>query len=121
MDLGVEQTTGPSAVSESEKKTKVVYPDFTLRDKVAKDQLSENECELGEEYTATVRLRTSALRQDEYGQSVSFEVLSMDDFQHADGEEDDEEKESAEEKAIGYKRPKSDKETPSLEAKDLES
>lgn len=61
------------------------YPDLTLRDDNIKAVKGDQQCELGEEYTATVRLRVKGLSDNEYGSRLEFDVLSMDDFAPADG------------------------------------
>jgi hypothetical protein len=129
MDLGYKDTLGipssPSGAGEKDK-PKITYPELTIRNQPAKDQLADYECEPGEEYTATVRLRAVSVTKNDGnslydGTSVRYDVLSMDDFKHAEGkEEEPDDEDKAEEKALGYKRPKSVKEAPSTDAKELE-
>lgn len=120
----------PSTAESSEPKTS--YPGITLRDDVADAFRKEcPDCEVGEELTATVKLRVSGTRDDQYGKSVDFEVLSMDDISDEDenspgnegapgeAEAEPEEGDESEEKILGYKRPKVSKEAPSVSAKDL--
>jgi hypothetical protein len=125
MDLGKEMKE-PGAIPASpvdEKQPKITYPGFSLSDKTADQFTSENSPKLGEEYTATVRLRVTSLSSDEWGSRVGFDVTELNDVTEAT--EDGDEKPGAdgdtagEEKTLGYKRKKTAKETPSLSAKDL--
>lgn len=122
MDLGrkVESPESYPTPPANSKKPKITYPGFSLSDKVATQFTDEHEPKLGSEYTATVRLCVTSLTADEYGSRVQFDIKSMDDI--AEKGEDADEKESAdlEEKTLGYKRKKSDKEAPDLSAKSLE-
>lgn len=83
-DLGIIEkesamTVPPDASSEPH------YPSLSLKDENIKAVKGDKQCELGEEYTATVRLRVKALSDDTYGSRLEFDVLSMDDFAPADG------------------------------------
>lgn len=118
MDLGrkSEQPEGlPTASPAKGKEPKMIYPQFDLRDKVAEAFGKEYDCDVGDELTATVKLRVSGIRNDEYGQSKTFEVTEIDDIEEQGGgdEPDDEEK------TLGYKRPKKT-EVPDTSAADLE-
>lgn len=124
MDLGrkVESPGAYPAPPVDSKKPKITYPGFSLSDKVATEFTDEHEPKLGNEYTATVRLCVTSLTADEYGNRVQFDIKSLDNVAEK-GEESDEdgEKDSAdlEEKTLGYKRKKSDKEAPAIKASDL--
>lgn len=131
MNLGKEQKdTGPVAlaVPGESKEPKVVYPDFCVRDEAATKLLDAYPCSLGDEIAATVLLKVTALREDEYGKSVTFEVREVDDMteesEEKEGSAAEEANESpedeAEEQALGYKRTKVKKEAPTMGAKDLE-
>jgi hypothetical protein len=124
MNLGKEtkppETAGvPLASPTDSKEPKISYPDFTVRDDAAKELLKEWPCELGQEYAATVLVRVSALRADEYGQSVSFEVKELEDMTEESEEKQAEDKPDDEEKMLGYRRKKTEKEAPAMSAKDL--
>lgn len=123
MDLGKENKSLPEP-SASPDAPKVTYPGFTLNDEVAEAFKNECDCELGDEITATVRLKVTRQSADEYGKSVGFDVLSLDNIQYPE-EDSDEEKPAAkedgsEEKMLGYKRPAAKKEVPPISAKDLD-
>jgi len=100
-DLGYTDKESPMtlpAEGKAEKTTR--YPDLTLRDgNVAKVKGEHRECELDEEYTATVRLRVKGMSSDEFGSRLEFDVLSMDDFAPADGGADDDGDDAEEEPA----------------------
>lgn len=124
MDLGTKQKS-PGAIPPSPvdaKQPKITYPSLYLNDDKAEEFLKDNSGELGTEITATVKLRVVSLRKDEYGNSVSFDVLSLDDIQSSSADKKEKESDDAEEKTLGYKRPKSTslKEVPDTSAKDLE-
>jgi len=103
MELGRKAEDSPitTASPAKGKEPKMVYPQFDLRDKVAEAFGKEYDCDVGDELTATVKLRVSGIRNDEYGQSKTFEVTEIDDVE-VSGEEDDEDEET---KTLGYKRP----------------
>jgi len=89
------------------------YPSFNLSDEVAQKFSEEYDCEVGDELTATVKLRVSGIRKDEYGHSLTFDVVSLDNVQEqGDAEKSDEPDE--EEKTLGYKRPAGKNETPGI-------
>lgn len=76
------------------------YPGLTLRDGQVEAVKGEHSCEIDEEYDAFIRIRVKGLTSDEYGKSITFDVLNMDDFTPAEGvgENDEEEEEAPEEK-----------------------
>lgn len=90
----------PTASPAKSKEPKMIYPQFDLRDKVSEAFGKEYDCDVGDTLTATVKLRVSGIRNDEYGQSKTFEVTEIDDVE-VDGEEPEDE----ETKTLGYKRP----------------
>jgi hypothetical protein len=139
MDLG-RKMKSPGAIPASpvdSGEPKITYPGLSLSDKVAEEFAKEHEPKLGDEFAATVRLRVTSLTADEYGQRVSFDVLELDDVTE-EGEETDEDRKKASEssdsgsgsgeseddasetKVLGYKRKKTEKETPDLSAKSLQ-
>ena len=138
MDLGRKSKSFGSLATQtaSPEEPKITYPGFSLSDEVAKKFTAEHEPKLGEEYAATVRLKVTSLTADEYGERVGFDVVELDDV----AEEAEEGKESFDEtsgsgsgsgsgeaeepdeetKTLGYKRKKTEKETPDISAKTLE-
>lgn len=101
-DLGYTEKSSdidPSTAATKEQR----FPDLTIRDENVAKVRDGQECELGEEYTATVRLRVKGMSEDEYGSRLEFDVLSIDDFEPADGGDDDVEEEAP---------PKNGKKTP---------
>jgi hypothetical protein len=129
MDLGKKSPSpevAPSLVSDTKK---ISYPGVTLNDEVAEAFLKDHPCDLGDELTATVKLRVSSLRKDEYGHSVGFDVVALDDVKASGGEKEDAEGETEDdgdesepddqEKILGYKRKPSKKEAPGISAKEL--
>lgn len=118
MDLGrkIESLTLGSSF-EKKDGPKVSYPGFTLSDKVAETYCEDNDCKMGDEITATVRMKVTSHRADEYGKSVGFDVLSMDDVKPAGDGDKDKEDDAAEERLIGVKLPKGKKESFDTSAK----
>lgn len=57
---------------------KITYPGFTLNDETAEKFVEDYPMKLGAEFSATVRLKVTSLRQDQYGNSIGFDVFSMD-------------------------------------------
>ena len=106
MDLGTKKESSESGalVPAAPDMPKISYPSFTLNDKVAEDFHKEcPDCKLGEELTATVKLKVTSYRVDRYGKSVGFDVVSLDDISETpSGESEDD----SEEKILGYKRKK---------------
>ena len=138
MDLGIEQTdTGLPAATVVERSSapRIRYPSLSLDDTKAKEFLAATPSELGDTITATVKLKISGLREDQYGSSVTFDVLSLDTGKAdkpgseatpfagkeppAEEAAEVEEEDESEAKLLGYKRPKTKKEAPALKAEDL--
>jgi len=123
MDLGTKLPKSGEPLSPSaEPKERISYPSFNLNHDVAKKFSEENDCDLGDEYTANITFRVSLLRKDEYGHSIGLEVKSIDDVeeQNAKDDEDAKKADEAEEKTLGYKRTTAKHETPDMSAKSLE-
>ena len=74
----------------SPKSPETTYPSLTLNDDLATAFLKENEVVLGDEIEVPAKFRVSGLRDDNYGSSVTLDVLEI-----GEGEKD----ESAEEEA----------------------
>lgn len=71
----------------------VTYPSFCLNDDVAKEFIEAHEINLGKEFEATVKLKVTGVRKDEYGQSVTFDVFELNtDGESSSKEEGGEEK-----------------------------
>lgn len=131
MYLGRKQPdSGPlSAAPVADSKPKITYPGFSLSDKVATQFTDEHEPKLGDEFAATVRLCVTSLTADEYGNRVQFDIKELDDVTPESEETDedvakasegeDNEADDLEEKTLGYKRKKSEKEAPPIKASDL--
>lgn len=81
------QTNDPSSPCGPSDSKGPSYPSLTLRDENVEKVKGDQQCELGEEYTANVRLRVKGLSSDEYGKRLEFDMLTMDDFAPADGQE----------------------------------
>lgn len=90
MDLGIEAKEGPQPTVSSEEGPKTIYPNFSIPDKLVNDFLEEHPVEIEDEMTATVRLKVSSIRMDEYGSGVGFSVLAIDDIKPVSGESDEE-------------------------------
>lgn len=80
IDLGQKTPDSPNTVPAQvgTDQPKVTYPTFTVRDAVAKevsDALGISAT--GEEFQLSVRVSVSGLRDDEYGRSVDFKVMSL--------------------------------------------
>lgn len=95
-DLGYTEKSSEIAPATTAPAKEQRYPDLTIRDENVAKVKDGQECELGEEYTVTVRLRVKGMSEDEYGSRLEFDVLSIDDFEPADGggDEDDGEEEA---------------------------
>jgi hypothetical protein len=124
MNLGTKmKSTGSELVASTvEKEPKITYPSFTLNDEIAKAFLKECDCELGDEVTCTAKLKITRRSEDEFGSSIGFDVLSLDDISETEetSESGDEQEPDDEEKVLGYKRKVAPKEAPTLKAADLE-
>ena len=104
---------------------KVTYPGFCLSDTSAKEFEDDHDPKLGDYFTATVRLCVNSLTADEYGTRIQFDVEKLDDIAPGEeegesGEDEGEEPDETETKALGYKREASKKEAPDLSSKTLE-
>ena len=80
-------------------KPKVTYPSICFRDEAfdgVKEALGEMP-KLGDEVTVALTMKVTALRDDQYGKSVDFDVLSVDGkaVEEGDGDDEYEEKEEA--------------------------
>lgn len=97
-DLGMENKLLAESVEESAPET--TYPSLDLRDENVDKVKGDHECTVGDEYTATVRLRVKAISNDDMGQRLSFDVLELNDFEPEEGgeyEEEETEEETEEE------------------------
>jgi len=55
-----------------------INPSLTLNDAKADDFLQANPCDIGETVTATVQLKVTAKRDDQFGKSISFDVIALE-------------------------------------------
>ena len=88
MDLGYtpEPPEAMPTVAEKPKKPETRYPSFDLQDGSVDALKGEHQCAVGDEYYADgVRLRVKSVEDSEYGKRLSFEVLSVEDFEPAEG------------------------------------
>ena len=122
MDLGTKnKSLGEPVSSES---PKVTYPGFSLRDENVEKVKGDHDCKVGDEYSATVKLKVTGLRDDQYGKSIDFDVVDMDEFSPtaASGESDEgssNEESDSETKAFGYDRKALEKSKPSVPKPDM--
>ena len=138
MDLGKKFSIDSLATPPSGDEPKTSYPGFSLSDEVADQFLKDSGAKVGDEFAATVRLKVTGLSDDQIGKNVRFDVIELDDVTEegedtssgsgsgeaggegsssgsGEAEEPDEET-----KALGYKRKKTEKETPDISAKSLQ-
>ena len=126
MDLGKKFSIDSLATPTSGDEPKTSYPGFSLSDEVADQFLKDSEAKVGDEFAATVRLKVTGLSDDQIGKNVRFDVIELDDVTEegedtssgsgsGEAEEPDEET-----KTLGYKRKKTEKETPDISAKSLQ-
>ena len=126
MDLGKKFSIDSLATPTSGDEPKTSYPGFSLSDEVADQFLKDSGAKVGDEFAATVRLKVTGLSDDQIGKNVRFDVIELDDVTEegedtssgsgsGEAEEPDEET-----KTLGYKRKKTEKETPDISAKTLQ-
>jgi hypothetical protein len=84
-DLGAKNDTGGMPVPMKESK-KVQYPKLCIRDKSLEAAFGKDLPDVGEEVEATIKLVVTGIRNDEYGKSVDFDVVSGDFSEPAEGE-----------------------------------
>lgn len=86
MNLGRKPETPETMVQAvaSPKMPETIYPSFTLDNEIGKKFLEHYDLSMGDECEVKAKLRVSGLRDDQYGNSVTMEVVSVD---HDDGEE----------------------------------
>lgn len=137
MELGQKSKDGLMPTAAGEEKDKVTFPSFSLHGDKMEEFLKEcpDAKEVGYELTATVKLKVSGYRDDQYGKDLSLEVQSLDNTEDTDeGSPAEEAKETPEKESqeqaeepdeeeamLGYKRPqKENKPAPGASAKDLE-
>lgn len=92
MDLGYMQEGPSGAIPSKKEKPKKQYPRFSVHDKQGVKQLvkalGKSANEIGKEFTATVCLRLAERSQSksDYGNSIGFDVMSMEECKE-NGEE----------------------------------
>lgn len=72
-DLGYKSEPMP-VTSKPEKK--MSYPNLCIRDKSLEAAFGKEMPQVGEELEATLMLRVTGIRNDQYGKSVDFDVVS---------------------------------------------
>jgi len=109
MDLGYKPEPPEEPVPTSEKTPETRYPSLNLENGSVDALKGDHQCAVGDEYYADgVRLRVKSVEDSEYGKRLSFDVLSIDDFEPTEaepGEEDeppDSGKKSKSSKALRY-------------------
>ena len=94
MDLGIKKECGEvcAPCPPKEKEDELRYPGLTLEGEQVDRVKGDHECKVGDEYTATVKLRVTRISDDQFGKSLGFDVIEMDDFtpegESADGDGD---------------------------------
>lgn len=101
IDLGIKPEPPSTVEAQKSEEPRIQYPSFTLRDENANKLKEEtgHECTVDDYYTAVVRLRVSGVRSDEYGKSVEFEVVDMDEIEPEGGGEEEEAEANAKKKS----------------------
>ena len=127
MELGKKkESLGSLAQAPSAGEPTKTYPGFSITDEHAKKFLEDTDAKVGDEFAATVRLCVTGMTDDSYGKDVRFDVIELDDLaeeseeKDGEGEKGEPEESSDEEKALGYKRKKTEKEAPDISSKSLE-
>lgn len=126
--MGVTRELEPATEAKNPELPKKTFPSTTIDGKAAEAFVKEFAPTIGAELAGQVRLRIIGLRDDSYGKGVSCELLRLDGLRKAASTEDAGDAEGAEdagdaeeaEKALGYRRPASNKQAPELAAEDLE-
>lgn len=89
MNLGYKDEM-PQAVAgptKSKEKPKTVYPSTSFRSKLFdRFMKSHPNMQMGDEATATVRLRCSGMANREYDKSIDFEILELNNMRHESGD-----------------------------------
>lgn len=101
MDLGI-KSEAPEVTSPSPAPTPS-YPSLSLRDEQVDRVKEEHDCQVGGEYTATVRLRVTRVAEGNHEKSLGFDVIEMDDLAPAETEaevEDEKEYEDSKGKRV---------------------
>lgn len=104
MKLGTKRETDSPAAVEPAKGKEVSYPGFCLNDKLVEQFLDENKVKMGDEFTATVRLKVVGMSDETYGKNLRFDVLELNDVTEKPFEEKDEDQQYVELKGDAEKR-----------------
>lgn len=94
MDLGTKRDESKESlpVRSSPDMPDTLYPSFSLDGDKAKEFAEESKADLNSTITGRVKLKLTGLRNDRYGSSLSFDILSIDDMtisgDDGDGESD---------------------------------
>jgi hypothetical protein len=84
-DLGTKYDHGAMSAPIKESK-KMDYPKLCIRDKSLEAAFGKDLPDVGEEIEATVKLVVTGIRNDQYGKSVDFDVVSGDFSEPAEDE-----------------------------------
>jgi hypothetical protein len=84
MNLGKRQS-GEIAPVNPDTKGATSYPSLSFSDSIAKAFLKKYKPEVGDELTATVKLRVSGINVSSYGHSVSFDVEAINNVKDSGG------------------------------------
>jgi|ERR1043166_4415591 hypothetical protein len=92
MDLGVKPEKPTEAVGPSlgtSEGPKIMYPSFSIPEKLMDDFLEAHPVEFEDEVTARVKLRVTGMRQEDYGSGITLSVLSIDNIKPISSESSD--------------------------------
>jgi hypothetical protein len=90
-DLGESyEKTVPMPEPSTDNSKKKTYPKLCLRDKTLAAVFGKDLPKVGTEIEGEIMLKVTGIRDDEYGKSVDFDVVSME-LEGAESEEDSEE------------------------------
>jgi hypothetical protein len=78
MDCGIKMQDGPLMTSTSGGGHDVAHPSFSLQDDLVDQFQQEHEVEVGDEITATVKLKVTGMSDEQHGKRLGFDVLSLD-------------------------------------------
>lgn len=94
MDLGTKVEEGSNAIAaapQSSDGPKVNYPGFSLNDDKVHEFLEEHPVTMGDTITFTGKAKVTGMSDQRYGQSLQFDLLSMDGVKKSGDDEDEEE------------------------------
>lgn len=104
-DLGYTREPMGDTAPEQDKVPEKRYPSISLEDANV-EKVTGGDCKVDDLYYATVKLRVNSISDDDMGKRIGFDVLEMDEFEPADGGEDDAGEEEEAPPKNGKKTPK---------------